>query len=109
MKKRPKLRAGGSFGDEFAMVFTLQLSRTAQKALDELQPNAVRRIWMHLEELQKDPYRPRPLADIVPVEGSKMTYRLRIGKHRVEYEVHKTDNTIKISKIFQKKRKSDYR
>lgn len=91
------------------MVFTLELSRTAQKSLNKLQPNAVKRIWTHLEEIMKDPYRPRPLADIVPVEGSEITYRLRIGRLRVEYEVYENKNTIKIAKIFRKKRKSDYR
>lgn len=53
------------------MVFKLQLSRTAQKALDMLPSNAVKKIFIHLEELKRDPYRPRPLADIVPVAGSK--------------------------------------
>ncbi len=91
------------------MVFTLELSRTAQKALNKLPPNAVKRIWAHLEEIVTDPYRPRPLADIVPVEGSEIAYRLRIGRLRVEYEVHENANTIKIAKIFRKKRKSDYR
>jgi mRNA-degrading endonuclease RelE of RelBE toxin-antitoxin system len=91
------------------MVFTLELSRTAQKALNKLPSNAVKRIWIHLEEIVKDPYRPRPFADIVPVGGSEITYRLRIGRLRVEYEVYENNNAIKISKIFQKKRKSDYR
>ncbi|MGD0954447.1 MAG: type II toxin-antitoxin system RelE/ParE family toxin [Methanotrichaceae archaeon] len=91
------------------MVFKLELSRTAQKALNKLPANAVKRIWVHLEVIKKDPYRPRPLADIVPVEGSAITYRLRIGRLRVEYEVYENDNSIKISNIFQKKRKSDYR
>ncbi len=91
------------------MVFTLQLSRTAQKALDKLPPNAVKKIYHHLEEVTRDPYKPRPKADIVPVAGSKTLYRLRVGKLRVEYEVRNDENTIKIAKIFQKKRKSDYR
>jgi mRNA-degrading endonuclease RelE of RelBE toxin-antitoxin system len=91
------------------MVFKLQFSRTAQKALDKLPSNALIKIFTHLEELKRDPYRPRPLADIVPVAGSKTVYRLRIGKIRVEYEIFNSENIIKISKIFQKKRKSDYR
>lgn len=91
------------------MVFKLELSRTAQKALNKLPANAVKRIWVHLEEIKKDPYGPRPLADIVPVEGSVITYRLRIGRLRVEYGVYENDNSIKIAKIFRKKRKSDYR
>jgi len=91
------------------MVFKLQFSRTAQKALDKLPSNALIKIFTHLEELKRDPYRPRPLADIVPVAGSKTVYRLRIGKLRVEYEIFNSENSIDISKIFQKKRKSDYR
>jgi len=91
------------------MTFTLQLSRTAQKALDKLPSNAVKKIYHHLEEVARDPYRPRSRADIVPVAGSKTLYRLRVGKLRVEYEVCHDENKIKIAKIFQKKRKSDYR
>ena len=91
------------------MTFEIELTRTAQKALDKLQPNAVRRIWRHIGELQKDPYRPRPMADIVPVEGSSTFYRLRIGKLRVEYKVNENNNIIIILRIFPKKRKSDYR
>jgi len=90
-------------------MFTIQLSRTAQKTLDKLPITAVKKIFAHLEELKTDPYRPRPKADIVPVGGSETLYRLRVGKLRVEYEVRTDENIIKIAKIFQKKRKSDYR
>ena len=90
-------------------MFTLQLSRTSQKALDKLPSHAVKKIVTHLEEIKSDPYRPRPLADIVPVEGSETLYRLRVGKLRVEYEVCNSERVIKIIKIFQKKRKSGYR
>lgn len=89
------------------MAFTLQLSHTAQKALDKLPPSAVKKIYAHLEEIKRDPHRPRPMADIVPVAGSESLYRLRVGKLRVEYEVE--GDVIKIAKIFLKKRKSDYR
>ncbi len=54
------------------MVFTLQLSRAAQKALDKLPPNVVKKICQHLEEVARNPYRPRPKADIAPVAGSKI-------------------------------------
>ena len=90
------------------MAFKLQFSRTAQKALDKLPSNAVRKIFTHLEELKRDPYRPRSLADIVPVAGSEKMYRLRVGKLRVEYEVNEEESIIKLLKIFPKKRKSDY-
>ena len=77
------------------MVFKLCLSRTAQKALDKLPCNSTKRIFIHLEELKLDPYRSRPLADIVPVEGSDTIYRLRVGKLRIEYEVFSSENIIK--------------
>ncbi len=91
------------------MVFKLQLSRTAQKALDKLPSSALKKLYSHLEELKRDPRRPRPLTDIVTVAGSGTLYRLRVGKLRVEYEIDDEDNIIKIAKIFHKKRKSDYR
>ncbi len=91
------------------MAFTLLLSRTTQKALDRLPTIAVKKIFNHLEELKRDPYRARPMADIAPVAGCETLYRLRVGKIRVEYEVRKDENIIKILKIFIKKRKSDYR
>ena len=90
-------------------MFTIQLSHTAQKALDKLPPNVVKKIFIHLGELRRDPYRPRPMADIVPVAGSDKKYRLRVGKLRIEYEVNGDENIIKLLKIFPKKRKSDYR
>ena len=55
-------------------MFALQVSRTAQKASDKLLPNAAKKIIIHLEELKRDPYRPRPLTDIVPVGGSDTHY-----------------------------------
>ncbi|MGB7545120.1 MAG: type II toxin-antitoxin system RelE/ParE family toxin [Methanothrix sp.] len=90
-------------------MFSLQLSRTSKKALDKLPPHAVKKIAAHMEEIKSDPYRPRPLADIVSVGGSETLYRLRLGKLRIEYEVLDSEKVIKIIKIFQKKRKSDYR
>lgn len=90
-------------------MFKLQLSRTSQKTLDKLPTHAVKKIAAHLEEIKSGPYRPRPKADIVPVEGSETLYRLRVGKLRVEYEVCNLEKVIKIIKIFQKKRKSGYR
>ena len=89
-------------------MFSLQLSCTSQKALDKLPPHAVKKIAAHLEEIKSDPYRPRPLADIVSVGGSETLYRLRVGKLRFEYEVLDSEKVIKIIKIFQKKRKSNY-
>ena len=87
------------------MVFKLQFSRTAQKALDKLPSNAVRKIFTHLEELKRDPYRPRSLADIVPVAGSEKMYRLRVGKLRVEYEVNEDGKYYKIIKNISKEKK----
>ncbi len=72
-------------------MFTLQLSRRAQKALDKLPFNVTKKILIHLEELKRDPYRPRPIADIVPVAGIEVVYRLRVGKLRVEYEVFNSE------------------
>ena len=62
------------------MAFTLLLSRTTQKALDKLPAKAMQKIFNHLEELKRDPFRARPMADIAPVAGCETLYRLRVGK-----------------------------
>ena len=74
-------------------MFALQLSRTAQKALDKLPPNATKKVFTHLEEIKRDPYRPRPLADIVPVGGSD-THRRSGGVGVAETPVFRPERSV---------------
>lgn len=53
---------------------------------NKLPPSAVKKLYAHLEDLKRDPHRPLPKADFVPMAGSESLYRLRVGKLRIEYE-----------------------
>ncbi len=92
------------------MAYELIIEPKAQRSLKKLKkknPDAASAIAMDILELKNDPRTPRPKCDIVKVRGRVDEYRLRMGKARAEYTV--TDNEINITKIFIKKRKSDYR
>jgi mRNA-degrading endonuclease RelE of RelBE toxin-antitoxin system len=93
------------------MTYSLKLLRPARKELDKLDKSRAEKIHSSLEELKKDPYRPRPGMDIRLVEGKKKppAYRLRIGRLRLEYVVMEGDHIIVVFDAFVKKRSSDYR
>jgi mRNA interferase RelE/StbE len=93
------------------MTYSLKLLRPARKELDKLDRSRAKKVDACLEELKKDPYRPRPGMNINKIEGSKKppAYRLRIGRLRIEYVVMESDHVIVIFDAFVKKRSSDYR
>jgi mRNA-degrading endonuclease RelE of RelBE toxin-antitoxin system len=93
------------------MTFSLEITREAQKSLNKLDNRIIKRIYVHLEEIQRDPFRPRPFADIVKIKG-RMTppaYRLRVGSLRVEYVVYDEEGLILVLRVFKRRSGSDYR
>jgi mRNA interferase RelE/StbE len=91
------------------MPFIVMLSPDARKYLDSLDKKRVKNIKMHLKELEKDPFRPRPACDIDVVGGSGRPpmYRLRIGDFRAMYYVE--EETVYVTDLFPKRRDSAYR
>ena len=64
------------------------LSETARRQLRDLPVKTQMRIKKALTELEGDPFRPRPKADIKRLKGPDRAYfRQRIGDHRVIYVV----------------------
>lgn len=67
-----------------------------------------RKIKAHINELRIDPYTPRSQCDILKEKGRRPPlYRMRVGKYRVEFFIE--DDTVFISKMFQRSGDSDYR
>ena len=92
------------------MIYQLTIQLKAQRFLKKLKkknPDAASEVVMDIFELKNDPKTSRPNCDIAKVRGRINEYRLRMGKARAEYTV--IDNEINVTKIFIKKRKSDYR
>ena len=92
-------------------MFVVLLSPSAQKYLDGLDKKRAKNVRKGLEELEKDPFRPRSGCDIDRVEGSGSPpmYRLRKGAFRAEYFVDLDERVIYVTDLFPKKRDSIYR
>ena len=91
------------------MSFSLKMLRPAKKELDKMNKNQAQKIYNHIEQLKREPFRPSPGMNIDKVAGKHKppAYRLKIGRIRVEYFID--GQMIVIFNIFMKKRKSDYR
>jgi mRNA interferase RelE/StbE len=90
------------------VAFKIAISPQAQKYMKSLNKDESRLIKSHINELRQDPYTPRSQCDILKVKGKMPPlYRLRVGRHRVEYFIE--DDTVFISKMFTRSGDSDYR
>ena len=70
------------------MTFRVTLSETAARQLRKLPSEQRNRIVRGLRVLEEDPFRPRPKADLRPIEGTNpRKYRIRIGEYRAVYAV----------------------
>ena len=93
------------------MTYAVIILSKAQKYLDTLEERAIINIWSNIAELKKNPYRSRPLVDIIKLRGFKSPpmYRLRVGRHRLEYFIDENDRTITVTNAFLRSGDSDYR
>jgi len=81
------------------MRFRVTVSETAARQLRKLPREARGRLVRGLEVLKEDPFRPKPKADILPLEGTEpRKYRLRVGEYRAIYAV--TGEEVKVIEIF---------
>lgn len=82
------------------MGFDIRLHPLVVKFLRELDADTKDRIKLALRNLENDPFRNRPKADIRKLEGTKgreNLYRLRIGDYRAVYAVE--GNTVWVTEI----------
>jgi mRNA interferase RelE/StbE len=81
------------------MSFRVSLSETAVRQLRRLPKDAQGRMTKALRVLEEDPFRPRPKADIRPIEGTEpKKYRIRVGAYRAVYAV--VGKEVKVLEIF---------
>jgi len=93
------------------MPYTVIFLPKAEKYLLKLDKDTYELIEEHVEELKKNPFKRRPLADIKKLGGFKSPsmYRMRIGRQRLEYFVDESEKVIYITKAFSRSGDSDYR
>ena len=88
--------------------FSVFLSKTAEKELNGFDKQTQRRVRIALKELEHDPFRPRPKADIKKLHTMSQHefYRLRVGNYRVIYTLENTD--IKVARIIPRGKGYDW-
>ena len=80
-------------------MYKVLVSRTFQRQFRNLPEKIQSRIRKGLKELESDPFRPRPNADIKALKDTNpQKYRLRIGDYRVIYTVE--DDIVKVIELF---------
>ena len=88
-------------------LFKIMISPRVQKYLLSLDKDNAKVIKDHINELKKDPFTPRSQCYVIKEKGKRPPlYRLRVGRHRLEYFVE--GDTIFISSIFPRSGNSDY-
>jgi mRNA-degrading endonuclease RelE of RelBE toxin-antitoxin system len=93
------------------MTYALMILPKAQKYLDKLDKDEIKNIGVSTEELKKNPYTRRALVDIKKLKGFKSPpmYRIRVGRHRLQYFVDEAEKTIYVTSAFLRSGDSDYR
>jgi mRNA interferase RelE/StbE len=85
------------------MRFRVTVSETATRQLEKIPKEVRKRVLRGLEVLIVDPFRPRPKADILRIEGTDpKKYRLRIGDYRAIYAV--VDDEVRVIEVFARGR-----
>jgi len=99
------------YGDLARMTYKINILSKAQRYFDTLDERTILNIWSSIAELKKNPYRRRPLVDIIKLRGFKSPpmYRLRVGRHRLEYFIDENENAITVTNAFLRSGDSDYR
>jgi addiction module RelE/StbE family toxin len=84
-------------------MYKVKVSRTFQKQFNSLNKSIQKRIKIGLKELEIDPKKARPNADISPLSGTKpQKHRLRVGEYRIIYLIDK--KTVSVIEVFKRGR-----
>ena len=80
------------------MNWQLCIANQARKSLLRLPRNSSDRLLTVLGEIGEDPYR----GDIKKIKGEVDTWRRRVGRYRITYEILVSDKTINVTLIEMK-------
>ncbi len=82
--------------------FDVSIANSALKELKNLDKNIANRILLSFKELEEDPFKTRPKADIKKLKGvaNPDMFRLRVGDYRIVYTTER--NSVKITHILQR-------
>ncbi|BAU08324.1 type II toxin-antitoxin system RelE family toxin [Fischerella sp. NIES-3754] len=81
------------------MIYQVEITSRAAKQLKKLPEDIKLRIEQKIQELAENP---RP-DEVVKLEDSEDTYRVRVGKYRILYEVKDDLLIVKVVKVGHRK------
>ena len=85
-------------------MYRLEMSPRSQRRIVRLERRLVRGDWERLNSaVQKLAEEPRP-DGARKIAGQRNCYRIRVGDHRIMYEVRDADSTLVILKIGRRNR-----
>lgn len=79
-------------------MYRVLVHKKVEKFLDSKDDKFVLSFWDKIKILKKNPFDRNTNLDVVPLEGQKNHYRLRMGKYRFLYVIKK----VKLLSIFTK-------
>ncbi|MDJ0618718.1 MAG: type II toxin-antitoxin system RelE/ParE family toxin [Calothrix sp. MO_192.B10] len=82
------------------MSYTVIISKSVQKQIDNLPNDVVQRV---IEKIQNLASQPRP-DGVVKLKGSDNEYRIRVGDYRIRYEI---DDESQLVQLLQCKHRKD--
>lgn len=91
------------------MIFEIKVHPDAVKLLLDLNPETKERLKSGMKNLEIDPFKSQPYADIKKLKGTKKRddlYRLRVGDYRVIYTVK--NNAVFILEIIPREKGYDW-
>lgn len=77
------------------MIWKLIVANRAQKNLKKFPADVRRRIVAALKNLARDPF----ARGVIPLKGSAMGFRLRVGDYRILFDVNTNDAWIEVRDI----------
>lgn len=84
------------------MMLDVKYSNQASKFLKKVDKESVKRLLDKIEKLREEPFP----QNMKRVEGQRF-FRVRVGKHRILYEVDKVNNLLGIVKIDKREKVYD--
>ena len=81
------------------MTYTIIVTKSIQKDLDNLPNDIKARIYSKISKLSEDP---RP-DSVTKLKGYENEYRIRIGDYRVRYEILDKDETVLLLQCKQRR------
>jgi len=84
-------------------MYSTSLSKQAEKFIKKAERKISQRLIDKITKLEKEPVP----HDAKTIEGSNKTFRVRVGKYRILYEINHTQKEILIAKIDHRKQVYD--